>query len=73
MCSLNSDLYNCYPGIFLLVNNEMGVFIELTVYLMCALLKKENLQVTQELIHFQEWFLSYTAQISVITEYFFCL
>lgn len=45
-------------------------------HIMCIigdLLKKENLELTQELIHSQEWFLSDARQMSVITEYFFCL
>lgn len=46
MYSVNNDFYNCYPGILLLVNNEMGIFIEQIRYLMCDLLKREKLQVT---------------------------
>lgn len=38
------------------MNKEMNIFIEYVyiMYIMCDLLKKENLQLTQELIHFQE-------------------
>ena len=43
------------------------------MYIICVLLQKENLQLTQELILSQEWFLSYARQMSVITEYSFYL